>query len=183
MVSAEVEVVVGVRAPVEAAVMVLLEDPGSLFEPGAAPDAEQGGRFRASLAIDLTDGTILRHEVVIETGGTKGTERDVTLLLHLEPGGNHHLLPVFAGQLELRAQGTGSQLVLAGHYDVPLGLIGRVGDALGGHRWAERSLERFMTEVAERLEAEVERRTTASPPPVAPERQDQQPRHPDYYLG
>lgn len=45
-----------------------------------------------------------------------------------------------------------TQVCLIGRYQPPLGLLGRVGDALIGHRLAEESIGRFFAELVERME-------------------------------
>jgi hypothetical protein len=50
-------------------------------------------------------------------------------------------------------EGAGSRLRLAGHYSLPLGSVGAVGDRLGGHRVAERSVRAFLEAAAARVDA------------------------------
>jgi hypothetical protein len=51
--------------------------------------------------------------------------------------------------------GTETQLELHGRYSPPLGAIGSALDSLVGHRVADASVHRFVTEVASRLRAEL----------------------------
>lgn len=173
------DVVVGLRAPLDRVVEVLTKDPASIFQPDASAEARDAGGFRCGLTVDVADGATMRHDVVVKVGRATRTNGGATLGLRLEPVAHHHLLPVFDGELEARAAGAASQLVLKGGYTVPLGVIGRLGDALAGHRSAEQSLERLVTELAGRLEAEAERDMRAASP-TEPAQQVQQS---DYYLG
>jgi hypothetical protein len=43
---------------------------------------------------------------------------------------------------------TETQLDLSGHYEPPLGLLGDAMNAIAGHRIAEASVHRFLTDVA-----------------------------------
>ena len=175
-----IDVWVGLRSPVDRLVEVLTTDPASIFQPDARPQAQDTGTFRCGLAIDLADGTTLRHGVVGRVGPATSTSRGVVLGLHFEPVADRHLLPVFDGELEARAADAASQLVLRGGYTVPLGAIGRLGDALAGHRSVERSLQRLVTELAERLEAEAEKGDDSAARTEAPAQSLQLS---DYYLG
>lgn len=151
-----VDIEVALGTPVDRAASVLTGVPGTLFEPDAPPGTREAGRFRLGLRVDVAERTTLWHEVVVEVRGATCTARGGTLDLHLQPVGHRTLLPVFDGVLEVRGDGTESRLMLRGQYDLPLGVIGRVSAALGGRRWAERFLEHFLAEVANRLLTEVE---------------------------
>jgi len=58
------------------------------------------------------------------------------------------MFPTFDGGLELYRDGRGTALRLVGSYQPPLGLLGRVGDGLGGHRIVMASLNKFLADVA-----------------------------------
>ena len=160
--------VIDLRAPVDRVVEVLTTNPASVIQPDARPDARATGRFRCGLTIEVADGATLRHEVDLQVGRITRTSGGVTLGLHLEPVAHRHLVPVFDGELEATAAEEGSQLVLKGGYTVPFGVIGRLGDALKGHRSVEQSLERLVTEVAQRLEAEAGPGVDTGPPTAVP---------------
>jgi len=174
-----VDVVVAQRAPVDRLVEVLTTDPASVFQPDAPRETRDTGRFRCDLTIDVADGTTLRHGVDVQVGRATHTGRGVTLALHFEPVAHRHLLPVFDGELEARAAGAASQLVLSGGYTVPLGVVGRLGDALAGHRAVEKSLQHLASELAQRLEAAAEKVHGAGPIEAPPQPVQQS----DYYLG
>jgi len=62
------------------------------------------------------------------------------------------LFPLMHAELSIYPlTATETQLDLSGHYDPPLGLFGGAVDAVVGHRIAEATLHRFMSDVAEYL--------------------------------
>lgn len=62
------------------------------------------------------------------------------------------LFPLMKAELSAYALGgTETQLDLDGHYDPPLGLVGDAVDAVVGHRIAEASVQRFVSDVAAHL--------------------------------
>ena len=63
-----------------------------------------------------------------------------------------HLFPFMKAELSIYPlTATETQLDLSGHYEPPLGALGTAVDALIGHRLAEASVHRFVTDVAEYL--------------------------------
>ncbi len=86
--------------------------------------------------------------------GTAGARRTPTTRIGLEwkaadsPG----LFPVMRGELSIYPlTATETQLEFDGHYEPPLGPLGRAVNALIGHRIAEASVHRFLTDVAAHL--------------------------------
>jgi peroxiredoxin len=62
----------------------------------------------------------------------------------------------FDGELvATEATGHRTKLLLTGTYDVPLGILGRFGDGLMGHRIARRSVADFLRDVAHNLDRAV----------------------------
>lgn len=80
-------------------------------------------------------------------------EGAVVLPVWWEDAEHPDLFPTFDGGLELRADGRGTALGLVGSYEPPLGLLGRFGDGLAGHRIVMASLNEFLADVAALLTA------------------------------
>jgi hypothetical protein len=67
-----------------------------------------------------------------------------------------NLFPVMDGELHVSdVDGNHIELRLTGEYRSPMGALGAVGDALAGRRVAEKSVDGFLTEVAQKLEAKL----------------------------
>ena len=77
----------------------------------------------------------------------------VTLIeLEWEAAQSPRLFPLMRGELSVYAlSATETQLDFLGHYEPPLGALGSAIDAIVGHRIAEASVHRFLTDVAEFL--------------------------------
>lgn len=65
-----------------------------------------------------------------------------------------HALPTFSGELGLNQREERPTLVLTGHYDVPLGMVGAAIDAMILVRAARASGVRFLAEIAIRIAGE-----------------------------
>lgn len=62
------------------------------------------------------------------------------------------LFPLMHAELRAYAlTGTETQLEFSGHYDVPMGVLGKGIDAVVGHRIADASIHRFMSDVTQHL--------------------------------
>ncbi len=153
-----------VHAAQERCQTVLLDDPGTLL--GDAPTAEDRRfrRFRTALLVDIGSGGSIRQEVEVHVDAPRPDAQDDTVVLPLRvhATGRATLFPSFTGELTACAARQGSQLTLRGNYTVPLGVIGRYGDKLVGHRAAQRSLTSFLSQIATRLETEVVHRIDTS---------------------
>lgn len=69
---------------------------------------------------------------------------------------NPHLFPLMHAELSVYPlTGSETQLDFSGHYEPPLGVVGRGLDAMVGNRIADASIHRFVTDVAEYLRASV----------------------------
>ncbi len=69
-----------------------------------------------------------------------------------------HLFPLMKAELSVfPLTSTETQLVLAGDYEPPLGLLGNAVNAVVGHRIAEASVHQFITDVAVYLRNELAR--------------------------
>lgn len=106
------------------------------------------GHARADLRVELPGvGSVTRSACV--GFGPKMEEDGATVFpVWWEDSEHPDLFPTFDGGLELSADGRGTALRLVGSYVPPLGLLGRVGDGLAGHRIVLASLNKFLTDVA-----------------------------------
>ncbi len=119
---------------------------------------ERRRRFSMPLTVDLGAGTTLR-QVVEVTVGRPGSEGGGVLRMPLAwTVTGRHLFPTFEGAIEIRPDEPGCEFALTGRYEVPSGLLGRLGDAAAGRRVAQRSFEELVAELGCRLDAVVERR-------------------------
>ena len=159
-----------VRAPLSMASHVLREDPGAVFAPttSSAEDRRQR-RFTLSMSAPISSGAGLEHEVRVRVGTTTPADDEVRVPLDWDPVGHERFVPSFQGVLVLRAAGAGRTGVeLSGSYTVPLGPIGRFGDAVVGRRFGRESVSRLLAQLARNLDHEVDRRMEARPPTPTP---------------
>jgi hypothetical protein len=162
---------------------VLIDDPGSVVAARCTPEERRSHQFHTELAVELGAGTSAHQAVTIHVGAPRGTDA-LTLPLKWEAAGREHLFPTFEGELEAVPDRAGTRLRLAGRYTVPLGLLGKVGEGLTGHRVAARSLTHYLEDVARRLDAEVDRRVSSvssHPAPAPDSLRDKE--GPEHYLG
>ena len=128
---------------------------------------DEPGSYRSTLHVDTRHGS-LHHEVDVTVTPTEGVGR---WTLDIRPVGSERALPSFNGALTVGAADDSARLGVAGHYEPPLGWVGAFGDGVLGRRLVRQSLERFVTEMAERLDAEADRLVPAAgrPAPDAPD--------------
>ena len=97
-----------------------------------------------------------RQRFSVTTGAPRRSGSSVIVPMRWEPQNLEHLLPVLEADIDLSALDDGQcRLSISGRYGVPLAQLG-VGialDRLGMHRVAEMSVRRFLSEIAETLEA------------------------------
>ena len=142
---------------------VLIDDPASVLTERHATVEQRPRQFHADLAVELSGGMSVHQEVLIEAELPTSSGGALKLPLRWRATGREGLFPTFAGELEAVPTRTGTQLRLVGTYAIPLGWIGRFGDERLCRRAAERSLSRYVEDVAARLEAEVDLRATSIP--------------------
>lgn len=153
-----------VRAAPARVRQVLLDDPGSVLGDACSPDDRRARRFRAQLGAGFRGGASVHQEVEVQLGAPGPVDGGgVTLALTWRATGHDRLVPAFRGELRASPDRAGTLLSLHGTYAVPLGAIGRFGEAVGLRRLARRSLSAFVADVARRLDAEVDRRLEVMP--------------------
>jgi hypothetical protein len=146
------------RAPIDQARGIIRDDVGCILAERCSPEDRKERRFHTSLAVEAAGGGGLHQEVVVEAGRPTPAETGVVLPVRWRAAGHERLLPTFDGALELQEDGLRTRLLLRGAYTVPLGVLGRVGDAVAGRKAAHQSLASFVEQVARRLDAEADRR-------------------------
>lgn len=138
----------------------LAADARKIFEratrSAAARAQDLGAELRARIgAVEVSADVEIQILGVTEAqapDGKPATRIDLTWRSRRSPG----LFPELTGALSayaLTPQET--QIELAGTYDPPLGLFGQAIDALAMHRIAEASVQRFVSDVAAFLRAEL----------------------------
>lgn len=158
-------------AAVERARELLARDPGPLFVERCSAEDRRRRRFTTALTVELGSGVGLHHDVEVHLGPHRSAGADVVLPVRWLPAGHERLFPSFDGELTVTEDDGRTLLVLEGHYTIPLGALGRLGDGVAGTHVASRSVGRFLASVATRLETAVARRDGAHPlrpsPPAA----------------
>ena len=164
-----IEATTQIRASIERAREILINEPGSVLSGGpSTPDERSERRFLAVLSVGAGAGASLQQEVVVETQPGQGSDMGLALPIRWHATGRERLFPRFDGELVLEGDAFGSQLTLRGSYTVPLGPLGGFGDGLAGRRLARHSVSDFLRAVARRLDAEVDRRQESVPWHLAP---------------
>lgn len=108
---------------------------------------------RADLQAEMPGGRTVTRSARVGFGPLMEEDGAMVLPIWWEDAEHPDLFPTFDGGLELRADGRGTALRLVGSYVPPLGLLGRFGDGLAGHRIVMASLNKFLTDVATLLTA------------------------------
>jgi len=139
----------------------LVEDAGSVIGDDSTLEERRDQRVRLGLHVDVGAG--VHQQVWLQLGESRCTEATVVLPAVWRATGRERLFPRFMGHLAVSDDGGATALSLEGTYTVPLGLMRRFGDGVGGRRLARRSLAEMVERVARRLDAEVARRVPSVP--------------------
>jgi hypothetical protein len=107
------------------------------------------------LRFEIGSSAITRR-VDADVGPAETAPTSLRVPLHWKAAEHQNLFPVMDAELHISdVAAEHIELRLVGEYRAPLGAVGAVADALAGRRVAERSLRRFLAEVARRLEAKL----------------------------
>jgi len=107
------------------------------------------------MRVDFRGGFIGRP-VDAQLGGLWADDQAVTVPVRWEASRHPRWFPRMDGRLELTGAGRGSiDVALVGSYTIPFGILGALLDRLRGRRAANRSLRRYVHEVAAGLEAQL----------------------------
>ena len=94
---------------------------------------------------------------IVETPATATSGPSTVIHLEWEAVSLPHLFPFMKAELALYPlTATETQLDFSGAYQPPLGVLGSAMNAMVGHRIAEGSVHRFVTDVAEYLRTTLE---------------------------
>ncbi len=135
----------------------LVGDPLAVFQAATKTAAARANSLAAELSIDLA-GIKLGADIAIAVksiihhplAGTVGPS--MAIGLEWEAANRHHLFPFMTAELAIYPlTATETQLDFSGVYEPPLGVLGSALNAVVGHRIAESSVHRFISDVAEYL--------------------------------
>jgi hypothetical protein len=127
---------------------LLLADPSGFFSRPASEAYEQGEQLSASLAPSVRHPR-LGNRVFLDVGRPYRREDRLMLPIQWWVPGASALFPRLEGDLELAPLGSETtQITLMGRYDPPLASLGEAMDRLLLHRVAEKSVRRFLKDVA-----------------------------------
>ena len=141
-----VDVLRYVPVAADVAVAIIKTEPQRLIPSRAGHWSDR--EVRADLRAELPGGGSLNRSARVGFGRLMEEDGAVVLPVWWEDAEHPDLFPTFDGGLELQADGRGTALRLVGSYRPPLGLLGRFGDGLAGHRIVMASLNAFLADVA-----------------------------------
>ena len=153
------EASVRVEAEPESVIEILSSDPAGMLTGMPSPETEA---FGAEIAVELGGSTTLAHEVDVAFGRLPDDGALGRFGLSWRAHDHRGALPAFGGDLEVHPDGKGSLLHLSGHYSLPFGRVGGLGDRLVGHRIARRSVQAFLDAAGARIDAEFAQKRDAA---------------------
>jgi hypothetical protein len=136
---------------------VLVRDALAVFRAATRAASSRANDVASALRVQFA-GVAIQKDIVIAIKGI--TERPGpgrgTPVTHIElewqAADSPRLFPLMHAELDVYALTAGeTQLDLSGHYEPPLGALGKVIDAVLGHRIAEASVHQFLVDVADHL--------------------------------
>lgn len=134
---------------------VLARDAAAVFRAATKAASSRAHEVAAALRIHVA-GLEIQKDIVIEVKSIEQRQSAAlgTLVTHIElqweAAKSPRLFPLMRAELMVYAlTATETQLDLDGHYDPPLGPLGKVVDAILGRRIAEASVRRFLVDVAD----------------------------------
>jgi len=136
---------------------MLVADPAGIFREATRAAAARAQSVAAELRVNIA-GLDVAAEIVFSIGEivdetTGAFDAPITRIpVWWEAARHPRLFPLMNAELSLYPlTSTETQLDFLGRYDPPLGVVGGAMDALVGHRIAEASVHRFITDVAHYL--------------------------------
>ncbi|MGD9998957.1 MAG: hypothetical protein AB7N61_18270 [Acidimicrobiia bacterium] len=175
-----IEATTTIDLPFEESSAVLGRDVALLFDDGTSHTGPFDDDHQASLSISLGAGATVRQQVTLEVGEARSSRQSLERDVAWRAVGHGRSLPRFNGALEALPDGPRTKLRLVGTYTVPLGVVGKFGDRVLGHRLAVQSLEMLIGDVAARVEAESGR---SEPSSLERDRQPLEAEHSEIYIG
>lgn len=146
-----------VNHPFETVSRALSSEPLTVFQAATKTAAARANSLVAELHVDL-GGIKLGADIAIRIRDishlpAQGLDGPSTVIyLEWEAASHPHLFPFMKAELAIYPlTTTETQLDFSGIYEPPLGVVGSAMNAVAGHRIAESSVHRFVSEVAEHL--------------------------------
>ncbi|MDX1646381.1 MAG: hypothetical protein R3304_04480 [Longimicrobiales bacterium] len=146
-----------VNHPYEGVRETILSDPLETFRGATQAAADRARSVAAALRVNIA-GVDVGKEVRItvgeplETPGEHGRQPSTRIPIEWEAASRPGLFPLMRGELALYPiTATETQLDLGGTYEPPMGAVGGVLDSVVGHRIADASIHRFLSDVAHHL--------------------------------
>ena len=143
-----------VNHPYERVRDTLKQNAVAVFQSATMAAASRAESVAAELHVDFA-GVGVKADIKIVVKGIEERPADVTssastrLLLEWEASALPRLFPLMQGELSLYPlTGTETQLDFSGIYEPPFGALGKTMNAIVGHRIAEVSVHRFVSDVA-----------------------------------
>lgn len=137
----------------EELVAALSHPPEALLRSVAGKALEHAEAFRERLHVEIA-GLDISKEVAIALGDPDDRGFAVVFPISWHAANQRSLFPSMQAELEvvpLSDVPPYSQLGILGTYRPPAALVGRMGDAVLGHRIAQAAVRRFISDLAERL--------------------------------
>jgi hypothetical protein len=144
-----------VHVPGELVCARIVADHSEWLSPMAAGAAREGDALRLRIGA-IESLPMLGKTVTVRVGEPLARDEITVVPITWQATGSPGLFPVLTADLEIAGVGLGfTRLTLRGHYDPPLGALGRRIDRLTLHRLAEATIRSFMRRVADSLTATV----------------------------
>ncbi len=148
-----------VNHPFETVREALSAHPLTVFQAATKTAAARANSLVSELSIDLGGiklgadiSIVVKNIVHSPAAGAAGPS--TVIHLEWEAANMQHLFPFMKAELAIYPlTATETQLDFSGVYAPPLGVLGRAVNAVVGHRIAESSVHRFISDVAEHLRA------------------------------
>jgi hypothetical protein len=146
------------RVPIRRARQLLARDPLAILNPpGTTPGSVD---HLGDGATEFDHQAAALREVDIEIVGEHSLEHPASWDLTWHRTAHGSELPNFRGRLSL-IDGPLALIRLAGDYEPRLGMVGDLGDGHIGHRFSTQNLERYLDQVADRIETACRHDTVA----------------------
>lgn len=138
----------------------LVADPLEIFRAATRTAAARARSVAAELRVTIA-GVDVAAEVVVRVGAIADEAGPMggpltRIAVSWEAAQHPQFFPLMSAALTVYPlTATETQLDFLGHYDPPLGVVGGAMDALIGHRIAEASVHRFISDVARHLREQI----------------------------
>lgn len=146
-----------VNHPYEKVRAALAANPKLAFASATKAAASRAQSLASELRIDVAGVTIAADIVIhilstTERPDASGSNSSTVIELEWEAANRPHLFPFMRAELAFYPlTGSETQIDFSGNYEPPMGALGSTINALVGHRIAEGSIQRFVTDVSRYL--------------------------------